>query len=112
MPFYMLQVSYDAKQYKAMIDHPQDRTTQARKIVESFGGKLHNFFFAFGDYDLVAITEFPDNVSSSAAALALGSTGAFSRFKTTVLVTAAEAQKAMKKAGSTKSGYKIPSKVT
>ena len=48
MGHYMLQWSYKDTQYKAMVDKPQDREKTIEKAVESFGGKLHAFFFAFG----------------------------------------------------------------
>ena len=111
MPFYMFQVSYKDDQYKALVETPQDRAAQASKVIEAHGGKLHHFFFAFGDYDIVALSEFPDNESATAAVLAVVSTGAFSSFKTTVLISTDEAQRAMKKAGSVQSGYQPPSGV-
>jgi len=108
MPCYLLQASYKDEQYKALTTTPQDRSVQASAVIEAHGGKLREFFFAFGDYDIVAITEFPDNESATAAVLTVVSTGAFSKFKTTVLISADEAKRAMKKAGSVKSGYKTP----
>ena len=111
MPYYLYQVSYKDEQFKAMIQTPQDRSLQASKLIEAHGGKLHQFFFAFGDYDVVAISEFPDNETATAAALAVASTGAFSKFKTTVLIGPEEAQRAMSKAGSVTSGYQTPSEV-
>lgn len=44
---------------KAMVDTPQDRPAELRKAIEAFGGRLHQFFFAFGEYDGVSIVEFP-----------------------------------------------------
>lgn len=108
MPYYLYQVSYKEEQYKALIAHPQDRSAQARKVIEAHGGTLHHFFFAFGEYDIVALSEFPDNESATAAALTVASTGAFSKFKTTVLLSSGEAEAAMRKAGSIQSGYTVP----
>lgn len=112
MPCYMYQASYKAEQYKAMIEKPQDRSVQASKVIEAYGGTLHQFFFAFGEFDVVAISEFPDNESATAAALAVASTGAFSNFTTTVLITPDEAMRAMTKAGSVQSGYQVPSSMS
>jgi len=109
MGHYMLQWCYKDSQYKAMVDKPQDREKTVEKAVESFGGKLHAFFFAFGDYDGVAVMEFPDNESATAFLLTVGGGGAVSKLMTTVLITPSEAKKAMKKAQGTKSGYLPPS---
>ena len=62
---------------KAMVTTPQDRTETARALVESFGGKLHDYYFTFGDYDGIEICEFPDNVSAAAFSMAAASTGGY-----------------------------------
>lgn len=98
MAHYMFQVSYNSAASKAMIDNPHSREDAARKAAESLGGKLHTFYFAFGAFDAVLICEFPDNVTAAACSMAVGSTGSFSKFETTVLMTAAESVEAMKKA--------------
>ena len=46
MPFYLFQRKYKDPAIKAMVDTPQDRPTELRKVVEAFGGRLHQFFFA------------------------------------------------------------------
>ena len=98
MAHYLLQVSYAANAVKAMVANPQNREDAVRKVVESMGGKLHAFYFALGEFDVVIIAEFPDNVSAAAVALATSATGALSKFETTVLMTPAEGVEAMRKA--------------
>lgn len=97
MSFYLLQVSYNAAAIKAMVDHPHDRAEAARKGIESLGGKMHAFYFAFGPHDVVVIAEFPDNVSAAATSMALGASGQYAKAETTVLMTVAESMAAMKK---------------
>jgi len=71
-----------------------------RKAVESalaaMGGHLEAFYFAFGDYDVVTITEVPDNVTAAALAIGITATGA-ATVKTVVLLTPAEVDEATKK---------------
>ncbi|MCX5517106.1 GYD domain-containing protein [Kaistia defluvii] len=98
MAHYLLQVSYATNAVKAMVANPQNREDPARKVVESMGGKLHAFYFALGEFDVVMIAEFPDNVSAAAVSLATGATGALSRFETTALMTTADGMEAMRKA--------------
>jgi len=57
---------------------------------------------AFGEYDGVAICGFPDNTAAAACSMSAAATGAFSRFETTTLLTAKEAEAAMNKANTTK----------
>jgi uncharacterized protein with GYD domain len=108
MSFYMFQWRYKEAALKAMVQHPQDRSEAARTAVEAYGGKLHHFFFAFGEFDGVAISEFPDAESATAAALTIGTGGAASTTKTTVLISTEEAVRAMEKVGTGRSGYTPP----
>jgi len=109
MGHYLLQWSYKDSQYKAFTDKPQDREKVIERVIRSFEGKLHGFYFAFGDYDGAAIMEFPDNESVAAFLLTVGGGGAVTKLHTTVLMTPAEAKKAMEKAHGTTSGYTPPS---
>ena len=109
MAHYMVRWQFTDASAKAMIAKPQDRSGTARTLVESFSGKLHHYYFAFGDYDGIAICEFPDATSVAAFSMAAASTGGFSRFETTALLTGKEAEEAMKRAHGTKTtGYSPP----
>lgn len=72
----------------------------------AMGGKLHGMWFTFGEYDIVALAEMPNAMTAAAFAMAIGSTGAMSSYRTTPLLTMDEAVEAMKKAGGV--GYKAP----
>jgi uncharacterized protein with GYD domain len=106
MPFYMIQLGYRPDAWHAQIEHPQNRIEVVRPFVESLGGRIDHGWLAFGEYDLVAICEMPDNVSAAAFSLAVEAGGAVENFKTTPLLTMEEAQEAMRKAQSV--GYKPP----
>lgn len=43
--------------------------------IESFGGKVREHLYAFGDYDIVMVTELPDDETAAAAVLQLSSLG-------------------------------------
>jgi uncharacterized protein with GYD domain len=106
MPFFLAQASYSSQATAAMIKNPQDRAAAVRPMIERMGGKLHGLWLTFGKYDVVAIAEMPDNVSAAALAMAIGASGGMSEYRTTPLLTVAEATEAMKKAG--KVGYQPP----
>ncbi len=106
MPFFLIQASYSAQATATMIKNPQDRAAAVRPVIERMGGKLHGLWLAFGEYDVVAITEVPDNVSAAALSMAIGASGALSAYRSTPLITTAEATEAMKKAGGV--GYQPP----
>jgi len=104
MPSYLVQVSYTADALASLIKKPQDRSDAVRKAIEKLGGSLNGIWFSFGDYDIVAIIDMPDNTGAAAFALAIAAGGACKAVKTTPLLAVTEGMAAMKKAGS--SGYK------
>ena len=103
MPLYLTQVAYSQEAWQALINNPQDRITAIRPAIEKLGGSVVSGYFAFGDYDIVAITEMPDNVSAAAIAIAFAAGGSCRTVKTTPLMTTAEGVEALKKAAA--SGY-------
>jgi uncharacterized protein with GYD domain len=72
------------------------REKAAREAAQSLGGSLDEFYFSFGEADVVVIADFPDNVSAAALALAVGAGGGASA-STTVLLSPKEIDKAAKK---------------
>ncbi|MFK0689128.1 GYD domain-containing protein [Mesorhizobium sp. IMUNJ 23033] len=65
-----------------MIKNPEDRREAARSYIESVGGKLHGFWYAFGGHDGWNLWEAPDNVSMASVVLAIGAGGALSSCET------------------------------
>jgi uncharacterized protein with GYD domain len=104
MPVYLHQVAYSREGWEALLAHPQDRIEAVRPAVEKLGGKIRNAWFAFGEYDVVLITEMPDNLSAAAIAMAFAGGGACRSVQTTPLMSAEEAITAMRKAA--ESGYR------
>lgn len=104
MPHFLHQVAYSREGWEALVKHPQDRIEAVRPAIEKLGGKIKTAYFAFGDYDVVVITEMPDSVSAAAISIAFAGGGSCKSVNTTPLLTTAEALDAMKKAG--ESGYK------
>ncbi len=108
MPMYLTRFSYTAETWARLVKNPEDRRDAARKYIESVGGTLHGFWYAFGEHDGYNLWEAPDNVSMAATALAIGSGGAVSSFETTVLFTVEETLAALEKASSI--AYRAPGK--
>lgn len=115
MPHYLIQASYTPEAWAAMVREPQDRAAAIRPVIEGLGGKLHAFFFAFGESDVVLLAEAPDNVSVASLAIAVAAGGAISSIKTTVLMSTADAKEAMQRAGAIRyagPGAKTPAGVS
>ena len=106
MPLYLTKFSYTPATWARLIAHPEDRRKSAQSYIESVGGKLHGFWYAFGTHDGYTVWEAPDNVSMAAVALAISGGGALGGFETTVLLSVDETMAAMRKAGDIK--YRAP----
>ena len=107
MPHYLIRASYNPGAVATLVKSPQNRRATVQKLMESVGGKVEAFYYAFGEDDFILIVEAPDNVSAAAASLAAAAGGALSRIATTVLMTPEEATEAMRKAGA--ATYQAPS---
>src|SRR5687768_18613266 len=101
MPLYLTRFSYTPATWAKLIKNPEDRRAAAKQYIESVGGKLHGFWYAFGDHDGYNLWEAPDNVSMAAIAIAIGGGGALCTIPTTVLMTADYIGAALQNASST-----------
>jgi uncharacterized protein with GYD domain len=107
MAFYLFQATYTREAITAMVQNPQDRAQAVSAVIEGIGGRVHGFWFAFGEYDTVEIIELPDNIDAVAFSMTVSAGGALKAIKTTPLLTMDESVAAMKKAATI--GYKPPS---
>jgi len=108
MPRYLIQASYNSTAAAAFVSNPQDRVAGVRAAVEKLGGKLESFDFALGDYDVIGIAAFPDDVAAAALALAVNAPGHLKSYKTTRLMSADEFVAAQRKAHDV--AYQAPKK--
>jgi uncharacterized protein with GYD domain len=106
MPFYLSRFSDTPETWARMVENPEDRREAARAYIESVGGKLHGFWYAFGEHDGWNLWEAPDNVSMAAVAIAIGGGGALRSIETTVLLTVEETLQALERARSVR--YRPP----
>lgn len=52
-----------------------NRYQAAKQLVESKGGKIETILWTVGPYDLITVTEFPDDETGTAVALQLAASG-------------------------------------
>lgn len=65
------------------------RRDAVKQTVETLGGSLESFYFAFGDEDAYVVADLPGNEAAAAVALAVNAAGGAAA-KTTVLLTPEE----------------------
>jgi uncharacterized protein with GYD domain len=106
MPSYLIQFSYSPATVAAFVKRPTDRTEVIKSLAAKLGGKLVGAWLSFGEYDGVIIIDGADNVSAAACSMAVTASGAFTKFKTTPLLSTEEGVAAMTKAATL--GYTPP----
>jgi uncharacterized protein with GYD domain len=97
MPKYLAHASYTVEGLKGLLkDGGSKRREVVEQLAKGLGGTLEAFYYAFGDDDVFAIFDFPDNVSATAVSLVINAAGA-ATVKITVLLTPEEVDQATKK---------------
>ena len=79
------------------------RRDAAQAAIESVGGSMDSFYYAFGDTDVYGICDFPDEASATAFSLTVNSSGAVA-VSLTPLMTAEDLDAAATKSPS----YRAP----
>lgn len=102
----MIQAAYSTEAWASQVTNPQNRLEQLEPVLARLGGSIESAYFTFGEYDIVAITQFPDNRAAAALSMAAASSGSVKNLKTTPLMTIEEGVEAMGQAGG--SGYSAP----
>ena len=74
MPTYVSLINWTEKGVSAFRD-TVDRAEAGKALAGKFGGSLKEIYWTLGSYDIVAISEAPDDESATAFALALASQG-------------------------------------
>ena len=105
MPLYMYQAAYTAESIAAQIKAPKDRFEVVKPLLERAGIKLLAGGYSFGNYDILAVYEAPDDVAAAALAMAVGAGGAIRSAHTTKLLDGQQWIAALRKAGEAGSVY-------
>jgi uncharacterized protein with GYD domain len=106
MAKYLVQFSYTGEGLKGLLKEGGSKRREViEQLVKSMGGKLDAYYFAYGEYDGIAIVEGTDIVNQLAGTLAINASGVV-KTKTTVLITPEEVDQAIKKIPS----YRAPGK--
>jgi uncharacterized protein with GYD domain len=112
MAFYLVRAKVAQDFMKALVVRPEDRFMVTTRLLKDLGGRLHYYFFSFGEYDIVLIYELPDNVTAASLAMVLNAAGTVTEVETTPLLTMEEAVEAMGRAGDTAGVYQPPGRST
>lgn len=75
MPVYVSLLNWTDEGVRT-VKETRDRANAARELAGKLGGSLKDVYWTIGPYDLVAISEFPDDETATAYLYAIAGTGA------------------------------------
>jgi uncharacterized protein with GYD domain len=97
MPKYLISANYTATGMEGVRRAgAKSRVDAVSTMLEAMGGRLESFYFAFGDTDVFAVAEVPDDEAAAAVALTINSSGAVST-RTTKLLTPDQIDEALRR---------------
>jgi len=106
MAKFLFEARYVGEGIKGLIkEGGSSRVAAVEKAALSVGGKVDAFYYAFGDADVYAVVDLPDNAAAAALALTINASGNVV-LKTVVLMMPQELDLAVKKSPS----YRAPGK--
>ncbi len=97
MPKYLISANYTAQGIEGVrAGGAKSRVDAVSTMLEAMGGRLESLYFAFGDTDVFAIADAPDDEAAAAVAIAINSSGAVST-RTTKLLTVEQVDEALRR---------------
>jgi uncharacterized protein with GYD domain len=108
MTKYITIFSYSSGSWARMINHPGDRTTAVRELLESLGGSLECLYWQLGTHDGYAIGDVPDAVTAEAVAAAMTKSGAFKSVEAHELLTQQQLIETLTLARDAAQVYEVP----
>jgi uncharacterized protein with GYD domain len=89
---FITQGRYTHQGMMGLASKPEDRSKAVKALIEAAGGRLLAFYFTFGEYDFMLITEGPSEQSVAGALMAAALSGTVTDLKTTLAITPADAK--------------------
>lgn len=98
MALYLLQYAYTSDTWKTMTGTMKIEIEKTRELARKMGGQVLHAWITFGEYDVAAVLDLPDNVSAGAVSVALSAAGLAKAAKTTPLLAETDGQTILRKA--------------
>ncbi|GAA4237833.1 GYD domain-containing protein [Actinomadura meridiana] len=98
MPFYLIRSKATPQTWADLIERPEDRREPSEKAASLYGGKIHGYWYAFGEYDVYGLFEAPDNTAAAMLQAAISAGGAYSKVEIVPLLSVEEMLTALNRA--------------
>ena len=99
MTMYLTKFSLTPQTWARLQANPEDRRKTLAPVIETAGGKLHGYWYAFGEADGFFLLELPDDVAAATIMTMMRVSGAFTTLSTTKLITVDEMLDALSRGG-------------
>jgi uncharacterized protein with GYD domain len=108
MAQYLFEVAYTSQSWATQVREQGNVLERIQPLLTGCGGRVDSCFYAFGDYDLVLIADFPSAEEAAAFSLAATAGGSIKAIKTTALLTVEQGMSAMRRAQEAGKDYVPP----
>jgi uncharacterized protein with GYD domain len=94
-----MQLTYTPEAWAGLAASPRNRIKDVEPVIKKAGMKLIYSALSFGEYDIVAVVDAPNNVAVAGLAIDFAAGGSLKDVKTTPLISWDDGVKAMRTAG-------------
>jgi uncharacterized protein with GYD domain len=108
MPQFLFEVAYTSDSWSTQVREQGNVLERIQPLLDGCNGRVDSCFYAFGDYDLVLIADFPGPEEAAAFSLAASAGGSVKTIKTTALLTVDQGLAAMARAHEAGKNYVPP----
>ena len=98
MAQFLFQVAYTGESWATQVRDHGNILERIQPLLRECNGRVDSCFYAFGDYDLIIIGDFPSAEEAAAFSLAASAGGSLKSMKTTPLLTVDQGISAMRRA--------------
>lgn len=106
MSMYLVRFTQTSATWGRLLEEPEDRRQMLEPLFADAGGRLHGFWYAFGDADGYVLGEFPDDTVAASTLTKVAASAAFTSVSTTKLLTVEEMLAGLRTAGTVR--YRAP----
>lgn len=95
MPHFLLKSRMTGATWARLIANPEDRLEKSKQGAREFNGEHIGYWYSCGRYDIYSLLQAPDVITAGTLQANLFSSGGFTDFDTTALLTVDEMREAI-----------------
>ena len=108
MAQFLFQVAYTSESWATQVRDQGNVLERIQPLIDGCRGSVTGCFYAFGEYDLVLLVDFPSEVEAASFSLAVTAGGSLKSIKTTPLLSVDQGITAMQRAEEVGRSYHPP----